>query len=223
MLNRLPSLVALVIAVWAMPGVAHAQRVEVSALLGWALSEGVDGDPVITADGNIYDRVDPKDSFKWGLSGGVLVTEGAEVGFLFGQQRSTLQAGGTNTRDIGDMTINTYHGYFAYNFLDSAATVRPYVMGGLGATNFSAVEYTRLTGQTGTIGGETRVSSTWGGGLKLYVTPNVGARFGIQWTPTYIKSDAVGWWCDPFWGCYVIGNPQYAHQFDFSGGVTFRF
>jgi hypothetical protein len=51
----------------------------------------------------------------------------------------------------------------------------------------------------------------------------LGARFNFHWIPTYIKSDAVGWWCDPFWGCYVVGNAQYANQLEFSGGVVFRF
>jgi hypothetical protein len=111
-MTRLLWLVALGIVVWAAPAVAQEQRFEASVLLGWAFSEGVDGDPVITGDGNVYNRVDPKDSFKWGLSGGALVTEGAEVGFMFGQQRSTLEASGTNTVDVGDMTVDTYHGYF---------------------------------------------------------------------------------------------------------------
>jgi hypothetical protein len=45
----------------------------------------------------------------------------------------------------------------------------------------------------------------------------------MRWTPTYIKTDAAGWWCDPFWGCYLVGNAQYSNQFTFEGGVTFRF
>ena len=223
MLNRFSWLAALAIVGWTAPAVAQEPGAEVSVLFGWAFSEGVDGESVATADGNVFNRVDPKDSFKWGLSAGALLAGGVEVGFLFGQQRSTLEASGTNTVDIGDMTVNTYHGYFAYNFLDSDDTVRPYLMGGLGATSFSSVDFTRLNGQTGTIGGETRFSTTWGAGVKVYASPNVGARLGIQWTPTYIKSDAVGWWCDPFWGCYVVGNAQYAHQFDISGGLSFRF
>ena len=48
-------------------------------------------------------------------------------------------------------------------------------------------------------------------------------RIGLQWTPTYIKSDAVGWWCDPWFGCYLVGDPQYANQFEINGGVVFRF
>jgi hypothetical protein len=74
--------------------------------------------------------------------------------------------------DVGDMTVNTYHGYFAYNFFDADAAIRPYLMGGLGATSFSSVDYTRRNGQPGTIGGETRFSSTWGAGVKLSASPS---------------------------------------------------
>ena len=34
---------------------------------------------------------------------------------------------------------------------------------------------------------------------------------------------AYGGGCDPFWGCYVVGNAQYSNQFDVSGGIMFRF
>src|SRR5262245_5467998 len=223
MSKRLSVIVALATVGWAAPAFAQERRAEVSVLVGWALSEGVDGDPILAGDGNIYNRVDPKSAFKWGLSGGLLATEETEVGFQFGRQRSTLRASGTNRVDVGDMNVDTYHGYFAYNFAHPADLIRPYIMGGLGATHFSAVDFTRGNGLPGTIGGVTRFSTTWGGGVKIYPTPNVGARFGVQWTPTRVKSDAVGWWCDPFWGCWVVGNAEYSHQFDFSGGITFRF
>ena len=56
--------------------------------------------PVVTGDGEIFDRVDPKDSFKWGLMGGALLGDegNAEVGFMWGQQLSMLTAGGTTTQ-----------------------------------------------------------------------------------------------------------------------------
>ncbi|MCX6550621.1 MAG: hypothetical protein NTY02_06395 [Acidobacteria bacterium] len=50
-----------------------------------------------------------------------------------------------------------------------------------------------------------------------------GVQFGIQWAPTFIKSDAAGMWCDPWWGCCVVGDAQYSNQFQFNGGVVFRF
>jgi hypothetical protein len=48
---------------------------------------------------------------------------------------------------------------------------------------------------------------------------------GVRWVPTYIKTDVAGggWWCDSFWGCYIVDNAQCADRFDLSGGVIFRF
>jgi opacity protein-like surface antigen len=221
MCNRILAAAAVAMIVSASP--AYAQRVEVSGLFGWTLSDGVTGDPVLAADGNIYDTVDLKDGFSWGLAVGVNATDNIEVGFLFGQQQSTLALDGTTARDVGDLTINTYHPYFAFNAGAADAKVRPYLMIGLGATNYSSVSFTRANGQADETGSQTQFSTTWGAGVKVFPSPKVGVRFGLQWTPTYIKSDAEGWWCDPYWGCYVVSNAQYANQFQFNGGVTFRF
>jgi opacity protein-like surface antigen len=190
---------------------------------GWTLSDGVSGDPVLAGDGNIYDTVDVKDSGSWGFDVGVNVTDNFQVGFLFGQQLSSLEISGSTTREFGDLTVNTYHPYFAYNAGLMDGRVRPYALVGFGATNYGSVSFTRVNGQAGETASETQFSTTWGGGVKLYPSGNVGIRLGAQWTPTYIKTDAEGWWCDPYWGCYLVGDAQYANQFQFNGGVTFRF
>jgi opacity protein-like surface antigen len=204
-------------------GPAMAQgKVEVSGLFGWTLSDGVTGDAYKAPDGNTYNAVDLKDSFNWGLMFGVMANDNFEVGFMFNQQLSTLGLEGTKNRELGDMTINSYHGYFAYNFGDADAKLRPYILGGIGATNYGAVNYTDATGKPGSTSGETQFSTTWGAGVKFYPSPRLGLRFGMRWTPTYIKSDPGGWWCG-YYGCYVVGDAQYANQFDFSGGVTIRF
>ena len=101
--------------------------------------------------------------------------------------------------------------------------VRPYILGGIGATNYGSVNYTNAAGAAASTGSDTQFSTTWGAGVKFYPSTRVGFRVGMRWTPTYIKSDPGGWWCDPYWGCYMVGNAQYANQFDFSGGVTIRF
>jgi OprF membrane domain len=205
-------------------GPALAQRVEVGAIVGWTFSDGVSGDPVLALDGNIYDHIDLKDSFSWGFNVGALVTEQAEVGFLYGQQMSVLEAGGTRTVEVGDINVNTYHGYFGYNFGTADSPVRPYVLFGLGATNYPSVSFTGVTGVARETVSETQFSTTWGAGVKLFPGGGrAGVRVGAAWTPTYIKSDAAGWWCDPWWGCYLVGDAQYSNQFQFNGGVTFRF
>jgi len=222
MLKRLT--VLMVLAFLASTPSAFAQKVEISGTVGWTLSDGVEATtPVLAPDGAIYDAVDLKDSFSWGLMGGYNVTEQVEVGFMWGQQLSRLDLEGTRLRELGDLTISTYHGYVGFNFFDVDATARPYFFFGLGATNFGSVDFTNVLGQPRSTGSETQFSTTWGAGVKVFGGGNVGARAGIQWTPTYIKSDPGGWWCDPYWGCYLVGDPQYANQLTFGGGVIFRF
>ena len=110
-----------------------------------------------------------------------------------------------------------------YNWGADDARIRPFAFGGVGATNYSFGDLLIPGAPAGKIPGDTRFSTTWGAGVKLYPTKNLGFRATVQWTPTYIKSTDVGYWCDPFYGCWVAGNPDYSHQFDTSGGVTFRF
>ena len=202
---------------------AYAQKVEVSGLFGWTLSDGVTGQAVLAGDGKLYDTVDVKDSASWGFAVGVNATDNIEVGFLYGQQMSTLAIEGASKRDIGDLKINTYHPYVQFNAGDTSSSVRPYFMVGLGASNYGSVAFRSAAGAARETASETQFSTTWGAGIKMFPSPNVGVRFGAQWTPTYIKTDAAGYWCDPYWGCYVVGDAQYSNQFQFNGGIVFRF
>jgi hypothetical protein len=204
------------------PAFAQSHKVEVSGFVGWALNDGVDGNAVLAGDGQIYDTIEPKDSAIYGFTVGFLVSEGAEVGFRWAQAPTTLLAKGTAEREIGDMSVGSYHGYFAYNFGEVDAPMRPFVLIGLGATSFGSVDAT-IGGVNRSIGGETQFSTTWAGGVKIFPSPHVGVRLAAEWTPTYIKTDSVGWWCDPYWGCYLVGNAQYSNSFQFNGGVTIRF
>ncbi len=145
---------------------------------------------------------------------------GVKVVFLWAREFSTLQAKNGRSEDLTDMNVDNYHAIFTYNWGDEDAVTRPFLFGGLGATSFAPED---IGGQA--IDGETRFSGTWGGGVKIYPTPTVGFTAMARWTPNYIKSDPAGVWCSPYWfyGCYVVGDPQYANQFEFSGGLSFRF
>jgi hypothetical protein len=206
-------LTAMVLALGAATAMAQDPRVELSGTAGWTFSDGVnvgsiDESPI---------QIGPKDAFSWGARLGFNVTPNVEIGFLFASQSTDLEATGVVNRTI-DQTVYNYHGYFAYNFGDSDATVRPYFLGGLGAT-----QYGSLDTDAGSIGGETQFSSTWALGLKMFPSPKFGIRLETRWTPTYIKSDPEGYWCDPYWGCYTVGDAEYSNQFELSGGIIIRF
>jgi hypothetical protein len=198
-------------------------RVEASVRLGWTFSDGVSSRLEIEAgDGNVYDRIDPADSVSWGLTLGVFLTPRLELEFLFDRQQSTLQLGGTNTIDIGDIGIGNYHGVLSYHFGDKNRPVRAYAFGGAGITTYGSVAFTGPEDEPREISGSTRFSGTMGGGVKIY-RGRFGARLEGRFTPTYIRSTADGWWCDEYWGCYLLDQLHYSKQIEFSGGLTVRF
>ena len=213
----------LCLAIGATTASAQTPRISISGLFGYTFADGVSGDGIPALDGNIYNRIDPQDSVHFGFSAGVFVNPQTEIGFLWRRQMTKLDISGTSTRTLGDQNIDNYHGYFAYYFGDPDAKVNPFFLGGFGATHFSSVDFTSLAGFQASTVSVTQFSTVWGAGLRLNANEHFGVKVGFNWTPAYIKSDATGWWCDPYWGCYVVGNAQYANQFDLYGGVTFRF
>ena len=213
MIRRLMLMVAMCVLAGAATVPAQDSRVELSGTAGWTFSDGVnvgsiDESPI---------QVGPKDAFSWGLRLGFNVSENSEIGFLFASQSTDLEATGVINRSIAQ-TVYNYHGYFAYNFGAADATVRPYFLGGLGATQYGSLDTVG-----GSIGGETQFSSTWALGLKMMPSPRFGIRLETRWTPTYIKTDPEGYWCDPYWGCYTVGEAEFSNQFELSGGIIFRF
>jgi hypothetical protein len=219
MLRKTVMTLALGLAFSASAAWAQDPRVELSGTVGYTFADGVSGG-TYTIEGEDFSRIDPKDALSWGARIGFFVSPQIEVGALFNLQSTSLEISGLGrTADIGDQKIYNYHGYVAYNFGEADASVRPYFLGGLGATQYGS--FTTPGGRS--IDGNTKFSSTWALGVKLYPSPNVGIRLEARWTPTYIKSDYAGTWCDPYWGCYSLGDAQYANQYELSGGITLRF
>jgi opacity protein-like surface antigen len=202
--------------------VASAQRAEVSFNVGYSASEGITSDerPLL---GQLYDTLAVDSGASVNFTFGFNFTPQAQVEFLWARQNSRLQADGPGGKlPFSELAVYNYMFNFVYNYGEPDAKARPYVFGGLGATSYSFGEIL-VPGATGDIEGETRFSTNFGGGLKFYFSPKVGAKVGVRWTPTYIKSDAVGIWCDPFYGCWPIAETQYSNQFETAGGITFRF
>jgi hypothetical protein len=206
---------AMVVALAASAARAQDAKVELSGTAGWTFSDGVN---VGTIDDSPI-QIGPKDAFSWGARLGFMVTPNVEVGGLFNLQSTDLEVEGFGLSEAVSQKVYNYHGYLAYNFGDDSMAVRPYLLGGLGATNYGS-----LTTRVGETSGETQFSTTWAAGLKIFPgSGNFGIRLEGRWTPTYIKTDPEGYWCDPYWGCYTVGEAEYSNQFELSGGITLRF
>jgi hypothetical protein len=215
------SLVALLV-VFLVASPAFAQRVEVSFGAGYVASEGITSNerPLLNA---VYDTLSPESGASINLTLGVFFNDQLQGEFLFGRQASRLVADGPAGKlPLADLDIYDYLFNLVYNGGERDARVRPFFFGGIGATQYSFGN-TLLAGSTGSLDGETRFSTNVGGGVKAYFGPNVGVRVGVRWTPTYITSTDAGVWCDPFYGCWAVGNAQYSNRFETSGGLTVRF
>jgi opacity protein-like surface antigen len=200
-----------------------AQHIEASVSGGYTASEGVSVDDRDLL-GQVYNDLEVTSGGSFNVTFGVFASPQVLLEFMYNRQSSKLRAQGLGVKtDISELSVDGYHGNFVYNWGAEDSRIRPFAFAGVGATNYSFGDLLIPGAPAGKIPGDTRFSTTWGAGVKLYPTKNIGFRATIQWTPTYIKSTDVGYWCDPFYGCWVAGDPDYSHQFDTSGGVTFRF
>lgn len=208
--------------VLAFAGTVSAQdyKAEVTGFVGYSFSDGFTVDNVAIG-GDVFNTISPVSGFSYGFTFGYFLNDNMEVGFLFGQQQSELEIKGPVAKEsVTDLDVRNYHGVFTYNFGEYDSVVRPFFMGGIGATQYKPGD---IMGNS--VEGNTKLSTTWGGGVKLYPSEHVGIQAMARWTPTYIKSDPAGIWCSPYWpfACWPVSNAQYSNQFEFSAGVALRF
>jgi opacity protein-like surface antigen len=201
---------------------AQDKRWELIPFVGFTASSGVDIRSQDIGDGRFVNYLAPKSGFSYGGLVNFMLGENFSVGFLFNQQRSNLEGIDTSAQKIKftDMSVNNYHGVFTYNWGDEDSEIRPYILFGLGATQYRPADI-----QGTSVDSRTRFSPTLGGGVKFFPSEFVGFQAGARWTSTYIRSDPGGVWCSPYWpwSCWVLSNDHFSHQGEFSGGVIFRF
>lgn len=204
---------------------AQVPKFELKGSLSWALAEGVSftGQEVDLPDGStvFFNRLDLSDGLSYGLGGSMYLNRQLELGFLWDYQQSELVAKGSTSKKISDVGIDNYHGVLIYNFGSHIDRFRPMLFGGLGATVFRGIEFTDLDGNTRNTGSNSRFSSTWGAGLKIYATRTFGIQLDFKWTPTWVKSESNGYWC--YYYCYQSVSHDYANQWKFGGTLLVRF
>ena len=192
---------------------AFAQRVEVTGNIGYQVNGGLD------LSTSLFHRIEVGNSTNYGASAGYLFGEHFGAEFQWNHTRADTVAqplGGGSDIKVFTMNQNQYMGNFVYHFTPHEAPLRPFVFLGLGASSLS-------TNRAG-VSGATRFAFSVGGGAKYNFSKHFGVRGQLKYSPTYITTTDGGYWCDPFWGgCWVVGNDHFLHEFDMTGGITFRF
>lgn len=201
---------------------ASAQRFEAGASGGFSGSEGISSDARLLLE-RTFNTLSVNSGTTFNVTFGVFFNEQVSVEFLAARQSSRLEASGrlAGDLDVAELAIYNYMVNFVFHW-NEAHRLRPYVFVGLGATSYSFGN-SLLEGSAGTLDRQTQFSSDWGAGVKYYLTPTVGTRFGFRWTPTAISGTAEGIFCDPSLGCWPVTNQQYSNQLDVTGGLTVRF
>ena len=147
--------------VMVMAASASAQSVEVSGTIGWTFSDGVNGNAV-TVPGVGRSTGSPERLLGLGAARGHLRRR--RFGdWLPVRPAATDRSRRTTTVKVGDIKLHNYQGYYAFNFGHKEAGVRPYVLFGLGATQYGTVSVT-ATNAPREITGETRFSWTGAAG-----------------------------------------------------------
>ena len=107
-----------------------------------------------------------------------------------------------------DMSIAHFHGNVIYRFGDAAAKVRPFALGGAGMKFFWARD----------LESETKLSFGMGGGLSYLLSRSLAFEGRVTYKPTMMNDSEAGDFCDRFGFCQST-----LQQFEFGGGVRFRF
>jgi hypothetical protein len=201
------------------------RRLEVGGNVGWTLSDGVGrAAGTIGTSGLLATGIAPEDGISYAFFASYFINENVQLGFQLGRQESKLEVTAVPPIESGSIGVENYHAVSTVLMGDDELQARPYFLFGLGLTRFSRVNFTGLDGVARAFPSKTRFSPTLGTGLKFYLPSHkYGFNVGVRWTPTFLKDDTDGFWCDPYWGCFTAGNSQLAHQIEFAGGIQLRF
>ena len=180
------------------------------------------GGTTSTTANTYIERVKVPNTISYGLTAEYALSSAISLEALWSHQSTELQAdltaagigaGGNTT--LTTVKIDTYQLGPMWQSGMPQDRARLWVDLLFGATNLSpASPFESLL----------RFSVSIGGGIKLYATDHIGAKFGIRWMPVYINSTSSGpTYCDPFYGCYAYYGTNYLSQGDASASLLLRF
>ena len=195
---------------------AWAQRIVLTAHAGYRTVGTLGGDVAEMTDFKI------QDGLAFGLALGYRVSPVFTIEAMWSRSNSKVTAlSGASELELTDISTDQWHANFLYFFGGDENMACPYLLFALGATVMNP-KPTVFDGKSVDPATETRFTGALGAGLQVNFNQNVGLRAQAKYSPTYINSSNeiwIDWWGRP----WVVAVGNYMNQWEFTGGLSFRF
>jgi hypothetical protein len=165
---------------------------------------------------NSVDYLTIKTSFDYGVMADVDLWQNLQAEFMWNRQPTVLGAHDSTTgatTSIGDATLDMYQWGLLYEFRSSEKKLRPFIVGGLGFTDYETNSLLPF--------GD-KFAYNIGGGVKYFFAKHVGVRLDVRYSPSRSTSGTAVFF-DPFFGPYEAQVNNYARQGQANVGVILRF
>ncbi len=171
-----------------------------------------------------------KEGLSYGLSLGYRINPMFTFEVQWNRVDSNITAtlAGEGDKNLADIATDVIHANFLIFAMSEQYKARPYFLVGLGATvaNPKATNFSEgglnPSGQTIDPAAKSRFSWSLGAGVQVNASERVGLRLQAKWLPTYINTTSeiwIDWWGYP----WVVPVSNYMNQWEFMGGLVFRF
>jgi len=191
-------------------------KLEITPMVGISTAGGVDINTEVTQ----RESFSVGSGFTWGGTLGYYLSRYVQFEVQYARQNSSLSPSfdvGTDPLSIG-LGIDQILGNFVFQTNLADGMLSPFFLVGAGAAIFTPDN--RDIGDLDPISSATRFQWGIGGGLKVFVSSNVGFRFQGRYKPTNAGSE-VQFWCG-IWTCGPVDATQYLNSGEFLGGVIIR-
>jgi outer membrane protein W len=177
-----------------------------------------------TLGGTIAELTDFKvqDGLAYGLALGYRVSPYFTLEAMWSRSDSSITAlSGATEATLTDISTDQWHANFIYYFSGDEGMACPYLLFALGATVLNPKPFEFET-KTYDPSSESRFTGALGAGIQVNASQKVGVRAQVKYCPTYINSSSEIW--VDWWGqAWVVPVSNYMNQWEFTGGLTFRF
>jgi opacity protein-like surface antigen len=191
---------ALVVLLMAAP--ASAQRFEAAGLFGYTTAGGLE--PVSRE----LESYEIGGGFTWQGQFDWFLTPHLGLEGSWAQREGPLRLStSSGSAELFEIDMAQVLGSVVYQWGGEESKLRPFVLGGLGATFFEAEDIPR----------ETKLAWAVGGGAKLFLHDKLGIKLQAKLNPTLLNDESSDF-CDPFGFC-----ASSVSSFELLSGVLFRF